>query len=132
MYLHHICIQTDKYQESLKFYMDLLDMKIIDETKNFHGRDYNTWLQKDDFMIEMQTAKQGTSFHEIDADHAGIAHVCFWVDNIWDTYNNICKKGIDSFIKHNNEDVFQVNGGNLFKIIAPEGTIIEFRDKIDC
>jgi len=43
--LHHVCIQTEDYQESLKFYTDVLGFELVSETANFHGRDYNTWLK---------------------------------------------------------------------------------------
>ena len=32
------------------------------------------------------------------------------------------------FILKNNEVIYSVEGGKLFKLIAPEGTIIEIRD----
>jgi glyoxylase I family protein len=43
--LHHVCIQTEDYQESLKFYTNILGFELVAETANFHGRDYNTWLR---------------------------------------------------------------------------------------
>jgi glyoxylase I family protein len=42
MKIHHICIQTNCYQESKMFYTDILGFKLIQETKDFHGREYNT------------------------------------------------------------------------------------------
>ena len=38
--LHHVCIQTDKYKESLDFYTNVLGFKVIRESKDFHTRDY--------------------------------------------------------------------------------------------
>ena len=57
--VHHVCIQTEKYEESLDFYTRILGFKIIKETENFHKREYNTWLSLGDFMIELQTKKEG-------------------------------------------------------------------------
>ncbi len=42
-----------------------------------------------------------------------------------------------SFLHHiciqtNHYDIYEVNGGKLFKMKAPEGTIIEFRNKMGC
>lgn len=54
-FLHHICIQTNHYEESLKFYCKMLDMEIIEETPDFHGREYNTWIKNDSLCIELQT-----------------------------------------------------------------------------
>ncbi|MDZ5038577.1 VOC family protein, partial [Clostridium perfringens] len=39
--IHHICIQTEKYEESLDFYTRILGFEMINETPNFHGRDFN-------------------------------------------------------------------------------------------
>lgn len=58
MYLHHICITTPFYKESLEFYTSILDMVVICETKDFHNRDYNTWLKGNGIMIELQTGKK--------------------------------------------------------------------------
>lgn len=33
--LHHVCIQTDKYKESLDFYTNVLGFKVIRESKDF-------------------------------------------------------------------------------------------------
>lgn len=57
MKIHHICIQTNTYEESKKFYMDILGFELVKETPNFHERDYNTWLDLNGFMIELQTGK---------------------------------------------------------------------------
>ena len=45
--VHHICIQTESYHESLDFYQKRLGFKLVNETVNFHGRDVNTWIKLD-------------------------------------------------------------------------------------
>lgn len=129
---HHICIQTNRYQESLEFYRDGLEMLVIEETPNFHGRDFNTWLQKGNFMIELQTPKQGKEFQQIDKEHSGINHICFLVEDIEKTCHDQLMKGLGELLLKEGNPVFEVNGGKLFKMKAPEGTIIEFRDKPGC
>ena len=61
--MHHVCIQTEKYEESLEFYMRILGFEIVQETPNFHNRAFNTWLKLGNFMIELQTAKQGETLN---------------------------------------------------------------------
>ena len=34
--VHHICIQTEDYKESLDFYTRILGLEIVKESKNFH------------------------------------------------------------------------------------------------
>ena len=60
--IHHVCIQTENYTESLNFYKNILGFETIKETKNFHGREFNTWLKLGNFMIELQTPKNNDNF----------------------------------------------------------------------
>ena len=131
-FLHHICIQTNQYKQSLKFYCTMLNMEIIKETPDFHGRDYNTWIKNDGLCIELQTPKKEQQFDKIDDKHTGVSHICLWVEDINELYYELMQKGTQSFLKHDGKDIYEVNGGKLFKLKAPEGTVIEFRDKIDC
>jgi len=126
--IHHVCIQTEKYQESLDFYTKILGFEILSETPNFHNRAYNTWLKLGEFMIELQTAKSGDSLNRWSSLNEGIVHMCFLVDNIEDEYNRITSLGYDKFKVKNGKVIYDVEGGKLLKIKAPEGTEIEIRD----
>lgn len=127
--IHHICIQTNSYYESLDFYKRVLEFKVEEETPDFHGRDYNTWLSLEDFMIELQTPRKGETFLPCIADQEGIVHICFYTDRLEEEYRKIRDRGTESFLKKNGEDIYKVGGGRLFKLKAPEGTVIEFRDR---
>ena len=131
-FLHHICIQTNQYEQSLQFYCKMLDMEIIEETPDFHGREYNTWIKNDSLCIELQTPKKEQQFDNIDDEHTGVSHICLWVNDIHQIYYELREKGAQSFIKHGANDIYEINGGKLFKLKAPEGTIIEFRNKLGC
>lgn len=126
--IHHICIQTESYDESLNFYENILGFKVINETKNFHGREYNTWLKLDNFMIELQTPKSGDNFNRWSNLNAGPVHMGFIVDNVEEEYERIRSLGYTNFKVKNGEIVYKVEGESLFKIKAPEGTEIEIRD----
>lgn len=80
MKIHHICIQTNTYEESKKFYIDILGFKLVKETPNFHGRDYNTWLDLNGFMIELQTGKN--TLVQYNKESEGIVHFALYEDNI--------------------------------------------------
>lgn len=101
---------------------------VIDETKNFHGRDYNTWIKNGNVIIELQTPKNCVSVKNDSAGTGVIAHVCFLVDNLADTVNRLTEKGFNSFRKKHDEVIYEVKGGFLAKITAPEGTVIELRE----
>ena len=126
--VHHICIQTNEYEKSVKFYTEILGFEIIKETKSFHNRYFNTWLQLDSFMIELQTGKIGEKLDEYNHRSEGIVHFCIYADNIQDEYQRLKKLGFSNFLSKNGEDIYRVENGYLFKITAPEGTIIEIRD----
>ncbi len=126
--VHHVCIQTANYKESLNFYNNILGFEIINETKDFHGREYNTWLKLDNFMIELQTPKSKDNFNEWSNLNAGPVHLGFMVDNVEEEYERIRNLGYTDFKVKNGEIVYKVEGESLFKINAPEGTEIEIRD----
>ncbi|ALP88755.1 MULTISPECIES: VOC family protein [Clostridium] len=126
--IHHVCIQTNDYKNSLYFYNQILDFEIVQETKNFHNRDYNTWLKCGDFMIELQTPKNNIPLNNYSTLNEGIVHMCFFVDNIHSEYEKIKSCGYTKFKLKNDKEIYKVENGFLFKVIAPEGTEIEFRD----
>jgi len=126
--IHHICIETDRYSESIIFYCFFLGFKIIEETKDFHEREFNTWLKKENIIIELQTPKSGESSVVCSQVQTGIVHVCFIVENLPEAINELIGKGLTSFRKKGNEIIYEVKGGSLAKIISPEGTVIELRE----
>ncbi|MGX4601352.1 VOC family protein [Faecalimicrobium sp. JNUCC 81] len=126
--VHHICIQTENYKESLDFYTKILGFEVVSETPNFHSRDYNTWIRLGDFMIELQTPKSGDKFNKWSSLNEGPVHMAFLVDNVEEEYKRIIHLGYNNFKLKNGEVVYKVEGESLFKIKAPEGTEIEIRD----
>ncbi|WBW97829.1 VOC family protein [Oceanirhabdus sp. W0125-5] len=126
--IHHVCIQTEKYEESLRFYTEILGFEIISETAGFHGRAYNTWIKLEDFMIELQTPKKGDKLNPWSNKNAGIVHMCFMVEDVKEEFNRIKNLGYNDFKVKNGEELYKVEGSYLCKVKAPEGTEIEFRD----
>nr|WP_026022283.1 VOC family protein [Clostridium senegalense] len=127
--IHHICIQTDRYEESLKFYTEILGFRLIKETKNFHSRKFNSWLQLKDFMIELQTEKTGDKLKDWSSLNKGIVHMGFLVNDVEKEYNRIKELNYNKFKIKNGKELYKVEDGYLFKVKAPEGTEIEIRDK---
>ncbi|MDU1411962.1 MAG: VOC family protein [Clostridium sp.] len=127
-YVHHVCIQTEKYSESIDFYTKILGFEIVKETQNFHSRAFNTWLKLGSFMIELQTPKKGDILNNWSNKNEGIVHLCFLVDNVQEEYSRITSLGYNNFKLKNNKVIYEVEDGKLLKIKAPEGTEIEMRD----
>jgi glyoxylase I family protein len=127
--IHHICIETDKYIESVDFYCSILGFSILEETKDFHGRDYNTWLKKENIIIELQTPKSGASDYSSSTVNTGVVHVCFTVESLTDAIDKLTEKGFNSFRRKGSDIIYNVKGGLLAKITTPEGTVIELREE---
>ena len=127
--IHHICIETDRYNESINFYCSLLGFNIIEETKDFHGREYNTWIKKENIIIELQTPKKEDTARSDSPAQRGIVHVCFMVDNLSVIIDMLLNRGFTSFRKKDDKIMYNVKGGYLAKITAPEGTVIELREE---
>jgi glyoxylase I family protein len=128
--IHHVCIQTEKYKESLEFYTKILGFQLVQETANFHNRDFNTWLKLGEFMIELQTSKKGDRLNNWSSFNEGLVHMCFLVDNVEEEFHRIIKLGYTNFKIKNGQEIYKVEDGYLFKIKAPEGTEIEIRDML--
>lgn len=126
--LHHICIQTEKYHESVEFYTKILGFEIVKETENFHNREFNTWLRLGLLMIELQTGKKGDKLNKWTSLNEGPVHLCFLVEDVFREYEQIKEKGYRSFKNKNGQELYKVENGHLFKVKAPEGTEIEIRD----
>lgn len=128
---HHICIQTSCYADSLDFYTRILGFGILKETPDFHERDFNTWLIQEDMLIELQTPRRGEVLAPYDKNAHGIVHFCILVDDLERDYERMKSLGFTEFVVKNGGHIYKVENGNLLKIKAPEGTIIEIRDQYD-
>lgn len=129
MQLHHICIQSDCYAASLDFYTRVLGFQLVQETPGFHGRAYNTWLRDGDFYLELQTPKAGQAGVLPPEEHLGAVHLCFCVPDLEATLRHLQACGVTSFRPKDGQVLYTaVSGGQLMKLCAPEGTVIEFRD----
>ncbi|WP_086349603.1 VOC family protein [Candidatus Enterococcus clewellii] len=125
-FVHHICIQTNDYEQSVAFYQQI-GFTLVEETPDFHGRSYNSWLQLQDFYIELQTGK-GTLKQHDNKEYTGIAHFCLWMPDLKQFIQD-SQFSEDVFIRKDGVIIYQVLGGSLCKARAPEGTIVEFREK---
>ncbi len=123
MFVHHVCIQTNTYQESLVFYQKL-GFELVQESPNFHGRSYNTWLSLSNFYIELQTGKDRLKARDPHVSE-GIAHLCLWVEDL-SAFLSEKKFPDELYVKK--EKIYTVENGQLTKLRAPEGTIIEIRN----
>jgi len=126
MSFHHVCIETNTYTESICFYQKLFAFDIIEESKGFHGREYNTWLKNGDIIIELQTPKADHSKINYQLGTIGIMHICFVVNNLDEEIKRIKELGFNIF--KDGKEKYEICGKYITKIVAPEGTVIELRE----
>jgi len=123
---HHICIETDCYERSINFYTKVLGFNIVEETKDFHGREYNTWIKNEDVIIELQTPKRSEDNKKYKTGNKGLMHICFRVNALKAFVEEIEENGFEDFLP--GKRIYKVKDKELSKLIAPEGTIIELRE----
>lgn len=126
-YVHHLCIQTNSYLETIEFYTKGLGFEVVQESPNFHGREFNTWLKLGAFYIELQTGKQHEILTPVNSNSEGLVHFCIWVEDLEFEVERLQRMKCN-FIRKNEEIIYHVENGDLCKLIAPEGTIIELRN----
>lgn len=127
--IHHICIQTPDYAASKSFY-EALGFELVQESPNFHTRDFNSWLKLGDFYIELQTAKIDETLQDYSKHAAGPVHFALYVDDLKAEVARLEQLGVTFLPKHGGNIYFVVDG-HLSKLKAPEGTIIELRDTFE-
>lgn len=127
--IHHICIQTPDYAASKSFY-ETLGFELVQESPNFHTRDFNSWLKLGDFYIELQTAKIDETLQDYSKHAAGPVHFALYVDDLKAEVARLEQLGVTFLPKHGGNIYFVVDG-HLSKLKAPEGTIIELRDTFE-
>lgn len=126
-YVHHLCIQTNSYLETMEFYTKGLGFEIVQESLNFNGREFNTWLKLGAFYIELQTGKQDEILTQVNSNSEGLVHFCIWVEDLEFEVERLQRMKCN-FIRKNSKIIYHVENGDLCKLIAPEGTIIELRN----
>lgn len=127
IHFHHICIETDDYAASMEFYCSIFGFVVIEENKDFHGRAYNTWLKKNDIIIELQTPKKKSDHTTVQSGY-GLKHICFTVDDLQSVVRALEKKSNVKFYKE--RKIYEVMGGQLCKIVSPDHVIIELREPV--
>jgi len=132
--IHHICIDTDCYKQSIDFYASVMGFTVVYEDMDQENRTYNSWLKKNDILIEIQTPKHNDKVLPSGNGSilTGLNHVCFLVDNIDLEVSLIKQRGWDKFNTKEGEVVYLVDNAKVCKVIAPEGTVIELREQNIC
>ena len=123
MFYLHTMVRITNEEESLKFYCDILGMKLARKVENEKGRYTNYFLHapedKDNYNSKKAPALELT-YNWDPEDYTGgrnFGHLAYRVDNIYD----FCQKLIDYGVEINRPP----RDGNMAFIKSPDGISIE-------
>lgn len=92
--IHHLAIICSDYEKSKDFYVNILNLKVINECYREDRESYKLDLQIGDSQIELFSFKnppKRSSYPEA----CGLRHLCFEVDNITEIVKELNSKGIE-------------------------------------
>ena len=123
MFYLHTMVRITNEEESLKFYCDILGMKLARKVENENGRYTNYFLHapedKDNYNSKKAPALELT-YNWDPEDYTGgrnFGHLAYRVDNIYD----YCQKLMDYGVEINRPP----RDGNMAFIKSPDGISIE-------
>lgn len=92
--IHHLAIICSDYEKSKDFYVNILNLKVINECYREDRESYKLDLQIGDSQIELFSFKnppKRSSYPEA----CGLRHLCFEVDHITEIVKELNSKGIE-------------------------------------
>lgn len=133
----HLLLGVTNFDETLKWYKEILGFEVEVQWK-VEGLDNLdlAYLNNGDFRIEIIGNKEGTQNNKQVSDfgehlsHQGYAHICFQVEDIDLTMQQLNEKGIETFVKAETYPLDFYSRRVAF-IKDLNGNIIEFASPIE-
>jgi glyoxylase I family protein len=125
--MHSIAIQTDCFEQSYRFYTEIIGLSVIRELFAFKTRTL-AWLDAGAAQIELYSTKHGAAAEECGGQTNGIDHVAFAVDDldgvmaVMDLHSVTITKG--PLVPPSGDP----RQPPILFVEAPEGTEIQFRE----
>ncbi|WBW96105.1 VOC family protein [Oceanirhabdus sp. W0125-5] len=126
--LHHFCIQTSCYDDTIDFYTKVLGFELVKEDIYVPKRIKRGWLKYNELLFEILPPKCSSPYGEYEKLNQGIPHFSFIVENAHEELEEFKNRGFTNFKKKHGKIIYRIKGGYQFKLVAPEGTEIEIRD----
>lgn len=119
---HHIAVQTRNWDESLKFYTDIMGMDIIlnDEERGLALLDIG-----DGSHMEIFAPKEGSPKPEDDPGHDPVTHIAFTTTDIESAVQRVRDAGMEITREITTLDLMHLNITIAF-FIGPNKEVIEF------
>jgi methylmalonyl-CoA/ethylmalonyl-CoA epimerase len=118
--VEHIAIVVEDIEEALKFWRDALGLELHQVEEVPEQESVVAFLPVGDGEIELvkPTTEESGIARYLHKRGPGIHHICFEVDDIQATLDNLKQKGVRLI----NEEAMTGNGGKKMAFIHPEST----------
>ena len=123
--VHHIAIICSDYECSLKFYTDILGLRVVAEHYRADRQSYKTDLAiGNSYVVELFSFPSPPQ-RQSHPEQAGLRHLAFEVDNIEETARQLSEKNIPTEPIRTDE----YTGKRFFFIQDPDNQPIELYEK---
>ena len=118
--VEHIAIVVEDIEEALKFWRDALGLELLQVEEVPEQESVVAFLPVGDGEIELvkPTTEESGIARYLHKRGPGIHHICFEVDDIQATLDNLKQKGVRLI----NEETMTGSGGKKMAFIHPEST----------
>ena len=80
MAVHHVAVQTSRFEEALAFYTEILGLELA-ERRRFKRREM-AWLKAGSVAIELFSVRQGEMLEAWNDFYSGPVHIAFIVEDL--------------------------------------------------
>ncbi|NLJ88011.1 MAG: hypothetical protein GX327_04415 [Epulopiscium sp.] len=95
--LHHICLVSSNYQETIKFYVETLGFEIFRESfsSNWNGQKLELYYNGE-YMLEIFVVEDDNRKKKNEEVFTGLNHLSFLVDDVENVINKLRSKNIET------------------------------------
>lgn len=125
--LHHVAVQTARFDESLRFYVDVLGCEL--RVRRPFKRREMAWLVAGAVQIELFSVRAGETLGEWSDYIPGPVHLAFTVDDLDTFLAHAARHGIGLHPSHPEPFTPPVAGaGRIAYLRGPDGEEVEIRE----